>query len=59
MLVYGTNDKAVATASRLRGSKRYEVVGLISKDPQILHTLIADQRSITSIPAMELGKAVR
>ena len=44
VLVYGTNDKAVATAARLRGSKRYEVVGLISKDLQIEHTLIADQK---------------
>ena len=44
VLVYGTNDKAVATAARLRGSKRYEVVGLISKDTQIEHTLLADQK---------------
>ena len=44
VLVYGINDKAVATAARLRGSKRYEVVGLISNEPQIEHTLIADQK---------------
>ena len=44
VLVYGTNDKAIATATRLRASKRYEMVGLIAKDPQILHTLIADHR---------------
>ncbi len=43
VLVYGTNDKAIATATRLRGSRRYEVVGLISKNQQIVHTLIADQ----------------
>ena len=35
VLVYGINDKAVATASRLRGSKRYEVVGLISKQTEV------------------------
>ena len=44
VLVYGINDKAVATAARLRGSKRYEVVGLISKDTQIEHNLLADQK---------------
>ena len=44
VLVYGINDKAVATAARLRGSKRYEVVGLIAKDTQIEHTLLADQK---------------
>ena len=44
VLVYGTNDKAVATASRLRGSKRYEVVGLISKQTEIEHAMIADQK---------------
>ena len=43
VLVYGTNDKAIATAARLRGSHRYEVVGLISKNQQIVHTLIADK----------------
>ena len=43
VLVYGTNDKAVATVTRLRGSRRYEVVGLISQDNSIIHTLIADQ----------------
>ena len=44
VLIYGVNDKAVATATRLRGAKRYEVVGLISNNPQIQNTLIADQR---------------
>jgi len=43
VLVYGINDKAVATVTRLRGSRRYEVVGLISTDNSIVHTLIADQ----------------
>ena len=42
VLVYGITDKAVATAARLRGSHRYEVVGLISKNDRIEHTLIAD-----------------
>ena len=44
VLVYGINDKSVATVTRLRGSKRYEVVGLISNNPQVFHTLIADQQ---------------
>ena len=44
VLIYGVNDKAVATASRLRGAKRYEVVGLISNNPAIKDTVIADQR---------------
>ena len=44
VLVYGINDKSVATVTRLRGSKRYEVVGLISNNPQVVHTLIADQQ---------------
>ena len=44
VLIYGINDKAVATASRLRGSKRYEVVGLISKRTDIEHAMIADQK---------------
>jgi FlaA1/EpsC-like NDP-sugar epimerase len=43
VLVYGFNDKAVATATRLRGAKRYDVVGLISNNPQIQDTLIADK----------------
>ena len=44
VLVYGINDKSVATVTRLRGSKRYEVVGLISNNLQVVHTLIADQQ---------------
>ena len=44
VLIYGIDDKAVATASRLRGSKRYEVVGLISKRTEIAHSMIADQK---------------
>ena len=44
VLVYGINDKAVATVTRLRGSRRYEVVGLISNNLQVVHTLIADQQ---------------
>ena len=44
VMIYGVNDKAVATATRLRGAKRYEVVGLISNNHQIKDTLIADQR---------------
>lgn len=44
VLIYGIDDKAVATASRLRGSKRYEVVGLISKRTEIAHAMIADQK---------------
>ena len=43
VLVYGVNDKAVATATRLRGAKRYDVVGLISNTPQIQNTLLADK----------------
>ena len=43
VLIYGINDKAVATASRLRGSKRYEVVGLISNRTDIEHSMMADQ----------------
>ena len=59
VLVYGTNDKAIATATRLRGSKRYEMVGVISKDPKILHTLIADQRVYHFDDREELEKTVR
>ena len=59
VLVYGTNDKAIATATRLRGSKRYEMVGVISKDPKILHTLIADQRVYHFDDRDELEKTVR
>jgi Predicted nucleoside-diphosphate sugar epimerases len=44
VLIYGTNDKAAATASRLRGSKRYEVVGLISNKTEIEHATLADQK---------------
>jgi FlaA1/EpsC-like NDP-sugar epimerase len=44
VLIYGINDKAVATASRLRGSKRFEVVGLISKRTDVEHAMIADQK---------------
>ena len=42
VLVYGIDDKAVATVTRLRGSKRYEVVGLIAKDRSLDKTKIAD-----------------
>ena len=44
VLIYGIDDKAVATSSRLRGSKRYEVVGLLSKRTDIAHAMIADQK---------------
>ena len=42
VLVYGIDDKAVATVTRLRGSKRYEVVGLIAKDHSLEKTKLAD-----------------
>ena len=42
VLVYGIDDKAVATVTRLRGSKRYEVVGLIAKDHSLDKTKLAD-----------------
>ena len=44
VLVYGYNDKSVATVTRLRGSKHYEVVGLIALDPQLSKAMIADQK---------------
>ena len=44
VLVYGYNDKSVATVTRLRGSKHYEVVGLIATDPQLSDAMIADQK---------------
>ncbi|MBR5076794.1 MAG: polysaccharide biosynthesis protein [Bacteroidales bacterium] len=44
VLVYGYNDKSVATVTRLRGSKHYEVVGLIALDPQLSNAMIADQK---------------
>ncbi|MCR5352649.1 MAG: polysaccharide biosynthesis protein [Bacteroidales bacterium] len=59
VLIYGINDKAVATAARLRGSKRYEVVGLISKDTQIVHTLIADKEVYHFDDQPEFELAVR
>ncbi|MCR4859134.1 MAG: polysaccharide biosynthesis protein [Bacteroidales bacterium] len=59
VLVYGVGDKAIATATRLRGSKRYEMVGLISQDPQILYTLIADKRVYHFENRDELEKTVR
>lgn len=59
VLIYGVNDKAVATASRLRGAKRYEVVGLISSIPQIEHTLLADHRVYHFDSEEEFEKAVR
>ena len=53
VLVYGTNDKAVATASRLRGSKRYEVVGLISNRAEIEHAMLADQMVVYHLDTVE------
>ncbi len=44
VLVYGYNDKSVAMVTRLRGSKHYEVVGLISTDSHLADAMIADQR---------------
>ncbi len=44
VLVYGYNDKSVAMVTRLRGSKHYEVVGLISTDSHLANAMIADQR---------------
>ena len=44
VLVYGNNDKSVAMVTRLRGSKHYEVVGLISTDSHLADAMIADQR---------------
>ena len=58
VLVYGTNDKAVATASRLRGSKRYEVVGLISNRAEIEHAMLADQMVYHLDTVEEFEKAV-
>ena len=58
VLIYGTNDKAVATSSRLRGSKRYEVVGLISNRTDIEHAMMADQVVYHLDTAEEFEKAV-
>ncbi len=44
VLVYGYNDKSVAMVTRLRGSRHYEVVGLISTDSHLANAMIADQR---------------
>ena len=59
VLVYGINDKSVATVTRLRGSKRYEVVGLISNNPQVVHTLIADQQGYHIDSSAGFEKLVR
>ena len=58
VLVYGINDKAIATASRLRGSKRYEVVGLISSKTEIEHVMIADQKVYHFDTVEEFEKSV-
>ena len=59
VLIYGVNDKAVATATRLRGAKRYEVVGLISNNPEIKDTLIADQHVYFFEDAQSFEETVR
>ena len=59
VLVYGINDKAVATAARLRGSRRFEVVGLISKNMRIEHTLIADHMVYHFEDQQDFALAVR
>ena len=58
VFVYGIDDKAAATAARLRGAKRYHVVGLISDNPQIQHTLLADQTVHYFATREEFEKAV-
>ena len=69
VLIYGIDDKAVATSSRLRGSKRYEVVGLLSKRTDIAHAMIADQKvyylsttspcGVSSSPASRMSRRRR
>ena len=59
VLVYGYNDKSVATVTRLRGSKHYEVVGLIACDPQLSDAMIADQKVYVFEKPEDFEEAVR
>ena len=59
VLVYGINDKAVATAARLRGARRYEVVGLISTGAPIRDAMMADQMVYCFDSREDFEKVVR
>lgn len=43
VLVYGMNDKTLATLTRLRDSKHYDIVGIISPDSNHQNTLFGDK----------------
>ena len=58
VLIYGTNDKAIATVSRLRGSKRFEVVGLISNHTEIEHATLADKKVYHLDSALDFERIV-
>ena len=43
VLVYGMNDKTLATLTRLRNSKHYDIVGIITSDPSHKNALFGDK----------------
>lgn len=43
VLVYGISDKSIATVTRLRGSKHYQVLGFLSHDKHIKDSMLLDK----------------
>lgn len=52
VLVYGLNDKSLATITRLRNSRHYEIVGVITPDEIADKTVFADKQ-VYSFKAQE------
>lgn len=44
VLVYGLSDKSIATLTRLRNSRHYEIVGFITPDSRAKKSLFADKQ---------------
>jgi len=58
VLVYGLNDKSLATITRLRNSRHYDIVGVITPDDIAEKTLFADKQVYSFRNKQEFEKIV-
>lgn len=54
VLIFGVGDKSVSIVTRLRGSKHYEVRGLLSKDKDLKNSRFMDMPVFVANSAEEL-----
>lgn len=58
VLVYGVNDKSLALITRLRGSRHYDVVGLLSRERDLKNAKFLDNQLYVAEDEDELKKLI-